>query len=198
VVARLEESKMSEMLYCRLVGRAFGSLAGLPPDIELQLGEILSRTRRLLARLLPEVPADELVWRIHFMVGGMLHMLTHREDLIRLAEGAAGKPDLALTVERFVRFAVAGLAAGQPRAEAPQVPVAEKPVSIAASQEPAVATIVMENEPADGGAAENAAEPAMVMVADGATTDDDGKAAKATRRRPKKPAEESPQGFFSF
>lgn len=200
VVERMQESRMSELLYCRLVGRAFGSLAGLPADIERQCGEVLARTRRLLSRLLPEVPAEELVWRIHFMAGGMLHTLTHREDLVRLAEGAAGKPDLALTAERFVRFAVAGLEGSQLRTQVPEEPTDGPPLVISESAEPILATVVVADVPPAGAAPEVPAsppEPAIAIIADGGGAEDKGPA-KAPGKRAKEPAEEGPQGFFSF
>jgi Tetracyclin repressor-like, C-terminal domain len=69
------------------------------------------------------VSGDDLTWRIHFMVGGMIHMLTHQEILHRLTNGASGTPSMDAVVSRFIRFSAAGMREGLE----PEVPAAKGP-----------------------------------------------------------------------
>ncbi len=125
-VTQIRKSELSERLFYKLMGRTFAQQGdGLPPQIEEQLRQVMQRFTRAFAKALPAVAADDLAWRIHFVVGGMIHMLTHQEILQRLTQGASGVPPMEVTISRFIRFAAAGLREGveaeEPAAEGPQV-----------------------------------------------------------------------------
>ena len=125
-VTQIRKSELSERLFYKLMGRTFAQQGdGLPPQIEEQLRQVVQRFTRAFAKALPAVAADDLAWRIHFVVGGMIHMLTHQEILQRLTQGASGVPPMEVTISRFIRFAAAGLREGveaeEPAAEGPQV-----------------------------------------------------------------------------
>jgi len=77
-----------------------------------QMRQVSERFARALGKALPAVAPEELVWRMHFVVGAMIHMLIHEEILQRLTGGAAGSPTLEATLGRFIRFAAAGLREG--------------------------------------------------------------------------------------
>ena len=62
-----------------------------------------------IALAIAAVAADELVARIHFMTGGVIHLLTHQE---MLNSGAATPPSMEATLGRLIRFAAAGLREG--------------------------------------------------------------------------------------
>lgn len=135
LITQVEKSELSEQLFYRLVGRIFGSHGdGIPAEIEAQISVLIERFTRALGKVLPAVAEEDLVWRLHFVIGAMIYMLTHGEALRRLAQGAAGKPDMAATLERFQRFAVAGLRDGVVSSPAAQ-PVA----MVSSSEEPASA-----------------------------------------------------------
>lgn len=126
LVTQIRKSELSERLFYKLMGRTFAQQGdGLPPQIEEQLRQVVQRFTRAFAKALPAVAADDLAWRIHFVVGGMIHMLTHQEILQRLTQGASGVPPMEVTISRFIRFAAAGLREGveaeEPAAEGPQV-----------------------------------------------------------------------------
>ncbi len=126
LVTQIRKSELSERLFYKLMGRTFAQQGdGLPPQIEEQLRQVVQRFTRAFAKALPAVAADDLAWRIHFVVGGMIHMLTHQEILQRLTQGASGVPPMEATISRFIRFAAAGLREGveaeEPAAEGPQV-----------------------------------------------------------------------------
>ena len=125
-VTQIRKSELSERLFYKLMGRTFAQQGdGLPLQIEEQLRQVVQRFTRAFAKALPAVAADDLAWRIHFVVGGMIHMLTHQEIFQRLTQGASGVPPMEVTISRFIRFAAAGLREGveaeEPAAEGPQV-----------------------------------------------------------------------------
>jgi len=125
LITQVEKSDLSEQLFYRLVGRIFGSHGqGIPPALETQASVLIGRFTRALGKALPTVAEEDLVWRLHFVVGAMIYMLTHGEALQRLSQGTAGTPSMAATLERFVRFAVAGLRDG----------VGSPPVEVAVSK----------------------------------------------------------------
>ncbi len=126
LVGQVRKSELSERLFYKLMGRTFAQQGdGLPPQIEEQLRSVVQRFTRAFAKALPTVHADDLTWRIHFMVGGMIHMLTHQDILHRLTHGASGTPSMEAVVSRFIRFSAAGMREGieaeVPPAKGPQV-----------------------------------------------------------------------------
>lgn len=113
LVSQVKKSDLSERLFYKLMGRIFAQQAdGLPPGIEEQLAKVVDRFTRAFAKALPSVSAEDLTWRIHFVAGGMIHMLSNQDVVQRLSSGAAGTPSMDATVSRFIRFAAAGLREG--------------------------------------------------------------------------------------
>lgn len=113
IVTHMDKSELSESLYLRLVGRIFGSHGnGIPAEIEARINVSIDRFTQALGKALPTLGEADLVWRLHFVVGAMIHMLTHGEALQRLSQGAAGTPGMDVTLSRFLRFAAAGLREG--------------------------------------------------------------------------------------
>lgn len=125
-VGQVRKSELSERLFFKLMGRIFSQQGdGLPAQIEEQLRNVVQRFTRAFAKALPAVHADDLAWRIHFMAGGMIHLLTHQDILHRLTDGASGAPTMEAIVSRFIRFSAAGLREGieaeVPAPKGPQV-----------------------------------------------------------------------------
>jgi AcrR family transcriptional regulator len=113
LITQVENSGLSESLFYRLVGRIFGSHGvAIPATLQTQMGVLIDRFTRALGKALPTVAEEELVWRLHFVVGAMIYMLTHGETVPRLAPGAAGTSGMDATLERLLRFTVAGLRDG--------------------------------------------------------------------------------------
>lgn len=113
VVGIVRKSELSERLFCKLVGRIFAMQGdGLPEAVEAQMKDLINRFTRAFAKALPTVPPEELVWRMHFLVGSIIHMLLNQEMLHRLSNGASGAPTMEVTLGRFIRFAAAGLREG--------------------------------------------------------------------------------------
>jgi len=120
------KSALPEPLHHRLLGRVFTSSTDIWPDLSAErMRQVLGRFMRALGKSLPSVPAGELVWRMHFVMGGMAHMLLH--DAL---SGKGDKPRAAgigldAMIGRFIRFAAAGLReGGEEELEKPKGPQA--------------------------------------------------------------------------
>jgi AcrR family transcriptional regulator len=118
VAGIVRKSELSERFFCKLVGRIFALNGdGLPVAAEEQMKDLIGRFIRALAKALPTLPHEELIWRMHFLTGSMIHMLMNQEMLQRLSNGASGDPGMEVTLGRFIRFAAAGLREGVEVAE---------------------------------------------------------------------------------
>jgi AcrR family transcriptional regulator len=113
LVSMVQKSDLSERLFCKLMGRIFSLQGeGMPPVVEEQIRNLSDRFTRALGKSLPTVSPEELVWRTHFLVGAMIHMLLNQEMLHRMTNGSSGTPTMEATLSRFIRFAAAGLREG--------------------------------------------------------------------------------------
>lgn len=113
LVSQVKKSPLSERLFHKLCARVFSEhIDALPDNVEAHFMPVIDRFSRAFEASLPDVPPDELIWRMHFMVGGMLHMLSHQDMLQRMSHGRAGNPTIETTLGRFIRFAAAGLREG--------------------------------------------------------------------------------------
>ena len=120
LVGQVKKSELAERLFYKLTGRICAEQGdGLPPQIEEQFRQSGERFSKAFAKALPTVPPEELAWRIHFVIGGMIHMLTHQEIFHLVSGGASGAPTMEDTLGRFIRFAAAGLREGTVQEEAP-------------------------------------------------------------------------------
>lgn len=85
-----------------------------------QFDVVRRRFTRALADALPDVPEEELCWRMHFLIGTTVQTLADPERLVALSQGTCDPYDIDATLSRLVPFLVAGLraplqdAAGQP------------------------------------------------------------------------------------
>jgi len=125
LITRVRKSELSEKLFHKLLGRIFGEQSGaLSPELETQFQSVATIFMRVLAKTLPDLSMEEIVWRMHFMAGAMIHLLTHGEMMQRFSQGAAGSPTTDTSFARFTRFVCAGLREGQqdegPAGEGPQ------------------------------------------------------------------------------
>ena len=71
-------------------------------------------SRRFVAafhRALPELPRNELIWRIHFMVGVMAHAVGAGRLIVKISEGACDPSDVCGLVRRMEAFLIAGFQA---------------------------------------------------------------------------------------
>lgn len=113
LVGMLGKTELSEPLFCKLMG---GILAlpeeSLPVAVWEQMKFLNNRFIRSISKVLPSVSQEDLQWRMHFLVGSLIHLLRHQDLLRSLSNGVSGGPTLEAAMGRFVRFAVAGLREG--------------------------------------------------------------------------------------
>jgi AcrR family transcriptional regulator len=115
------------MKFMRLMGRAHSeSREFFRERIARQFGGIFQRFNIVFRRLLPDLPPEELFWRMHFVVGAMAHTMAHTLTLRDLVEAFSVKdlkpPSKEITgkdadevLSRLIRFAAAGLRSEVPR-----------------------------------------------------------------------------------
>ena len=121
LATQVRKSDLSERLFLKLVGRMFGEqAAAMPPAVEEQFKVVVARFVKALSKALPDLATDEILWRMHFVVGAMVHSMAQDEVLQRISQGAAGNPSIETTLSRFSRFAVAGLRNGISEEVAPK------------------------------------------------------------------------------
>jgi len=113
LATQVRKSDLSERLFLKLVGRMFGEqAAAMPPVLEEQFKVVVARFLKALSKALPDLSSDEILWRMHFVIGAMVHAMAQDEVLQRISQGASGNPTLESTLSRFSRFAIAGLRNG--------------------------------------------------------------------------------------
>jgi len=129
IVEQVGKSELSEKLYCQLLGRIFSEQSvSLPGELEYQTRSVVERFTKALHKALKEFSSDEVLWRLHFIVGGLIHLLTHSGFLYRVAGSLAGAPSVESNIERFLDFAVAGLRDGLPSDDGGEEPEPKKKV----------------------------------------------------------------------
>lgn len=218
LASQVQKSDLTEKLFYKLIGRIFAQQGdGMPPQIEDQLRRTSERFSVAFAKALPGVPPCDLAWKKHFLVGGMIHMLTHREVLFRLSGGASGNPTMDETLARFIRYSSAGLREGLDNAPAgpvlsakAQEPMAEPEKFIAEVEVPQIPVPAAVKEPEKVGSEE--ADP-MEAFEEQHPEEEDAvppqpepepvaapKAAKAEKKEKEEeaPVKKSPQGLFDF
>jgi AcrR family transcriptional regulator len=101
--------------FVTLMGRMYGE--GLMPMIvKKHFQPMAARFMGAFRRALPDVPNEELAWRIHFMIGTMAHTLCGSPDIRAVMSGEAPPSDPQRVVQRLVTFLGAGFRAPASRA----------------------------------------------------------------------------------
>jgi len=76
-----------------------------------QLREVVRRFILAFRRALPGLPQVELLWRLHFGIGMLVHTLAGTYHLEVLSGGQCDPSDTDALIERMVTFLTAGLRA---------------------------------------------------------------------------------------
>jgi hypothetical protein len=80
----------------------------LPRIVEKHFRTTALRFVASLRRAVPDLPQEELMWRVHFMVGAMAHTMCSAPIFPQMAGDAA---DMELRMKRLVTFLSAGFRA---------------------------------------------------------------------------------------
>jgi hypothetical protein len=79
-----------------------------------EYAEVVRRYREALFRALPDVPKDEILWRLHFMLGAMSFAVSGTDALNLLGEGRLAASDADTLRARLMSFLLGGLRAPLP------------------------------------------------------------------------------------
>ena len=107
----VEDAKGGGRNFIRLLGRTYSEPA---KEIRALIGQMyapaMERYKKALERALPQMPDDELVWRMHFMFGTLAYTLA-ATDTVQLIAGCKPEDryDARLLEERLTAFLTAGL-----------------------------------------------------------------------------------------
>lgn len=98
--------------FMRLMGHASSDPTEHVRELVIrQFRGVFERFLPAFAKLLPGLSQGELIWRIFFTVGSMLHTMAMADDLERVAGPALRMGDGRRAMARLVTFAAAGLRA---------------------------------------------------------------------------------------
>ena len=109
----IEDNRNGGRNFIRLLGRTYTEPA---KSIRALIGQMyaptIERYKTALERALPQMPREELVWRMHFMFGTLSYTLA-ATDAVQLIAGAKpeDRHDARLLEDRLTAFLAAGLAA---------------------------------------------------------------------------------------
>ena len=109
----LEDAKGGGRNFIRLLGRTYTEPAkGIRHLIGQMYAPTMQRYKAALERALPQMPHDELVWRMHFMFGTLAYTLA-ATDTVQLIAGSKPEDryDARLLEDRLTAFLASGLAA---------------------------------------------------------------------------------------
>ena len=112
-LAMIEDTKGGGRNFIRLLGRAYTEPS---KPIRALIGQLyapaMARYKGAFERALPDLPKDELIWRMHFMFGTLAYTLA-ATDTVQLIAGCKPEDryDAALLEERLTAFLHAGLVA---------------------------------------------------------------------------------------
>jgi AcrR family transcriptional regulator len=109
----IEDARGGGRNFIRLLGRAYTEPAKpIRALIGQMYGPAMERFKAAFVKALPELPRDELVWRMHFMFGTLAYTLA-ATDTVQLIAGAKPEDryDARLLEDRLTAFMSAGLLA---------------------------------------------------------------------------------------
>ena len=109
----IEDTRTGGRNFIRLLGRTYTEPA---KQIRALIGQLyapaMERYKSAFERALPQMPREELVWRMHFMFGTLAYTMA-ATDTVQLIAGCKPEDryDAALLEERLTAFLAAGLTA---------------------------------------------------------------------------------------
>ena len=115
----IEDARHGGRNFVRLLGRTYTDPS---KSIRALIGGLyapaMERFKAAFERALPQMPRDELVWRMHFMFGTLAYTLA-ATDTVQLIAGCKPEDryDACLLEARLASFLAAGLLAPQPGAK---------------------------------------------------------------------------------
>ncbi len=108
----LQGNGEERQLFSKFMGRCMADRGSDLPEKALEvLQRVLERFTHELGRVLRDLSEEELIWRLHYCFGVMVHTLMHGERLSVYSQGRSGEPDFETTLQRMIDFCRGGLEA---------------------------------------------------------------------------------------
>lgn len=99
----------------RLLGRSIIEEGNfIQKIIENEWNPVMDRFVTTLQGTLPNLSREEIFWRMHFVIGSVIHVVSHQRDLRLLCQGL-GAFEFDSVLKRLITFATAGLQAPSPQ-----------------------------------------------------------------------------------
>ncbi len=105
------DQAMGGEVFMRLLGRLHAEGDMLPKILARHFMPVLERFSVALRHALPDLPAEELYWRLHFAVGATTQALRGADSLEWLSGGLCRSSDPHQILDRLVGFVSVGLGA---------------------------------------------------------------------------------------
>ena len=107
-------------VFMRLMGHASSDPNGTVRDMVVeQFQEVFHRFKAALQQALPQLSHEDIVWRVLFMAGAMVHTMAISADLGRFTGHELDPDNVDGVVEHLVAFVTGGLRAASPTPSAP-------------------------------------------------------------------------------
>lgn len=114
--------------FMRLLGRAYTQPTEFVRRFLMdEYAEVVRRYRAALFRALPDTPREEILWRLHFMMGAMSYAVSGADSLNLLGEGTLDDTDAEVLHARLMSFLIGGLRAPLPAPPSRTAAVRGKP-----------------------------------------------------------------------
>ncbi len=108
--------------FTRLCGRIYSESSGQLQSMCVDLfQEVVRRFSAAFEQAAPELPKTELMWRMHFVIGAMVHTLMQGGFVHQLGAQTGEGNEVEANIERLTRFAAAGLRAPLSQTEVPEM-----------------------------------------------------------------------------
>jgi len=101
--------------FMRLLGRTYTKPSEFVRGfLAEEYAAVTARFKAALIKALPGVPAEEILWRFHFMLGAMAYAISGADTLHIVAEGDMDDGDTGALYARLMSFMLGGLRAPLP------------------------------------------------------------------------------------
>ena len=115
VLAAVGKSSVAERLFFQLMGRCMNdrSMRLMPLDAMELFQKVISRYPKAIGHALPQLEKKEIIWRLHFTVGVLIHVLIHTDGLFQFAGDLVGRPSRDNILTMVKGYCCAGFEAPQ-------------------------------------------------------------------------------------
>ncbi len=117
-LAPVLELKRTARDFVPLMGRIYSEQrASIEIIFRDHFGPVVYRFRAAFARTLPQLPAEELMWRMHFLAGAMVHTLGGTFIISTFSNGVCDPEDVDGLLLRMITFFTAAFEAPVPQVQ---------------------------------------------------------------------------------